>query len=115
MSRNASELKSEKNIVRPPQKDYPRGCLSLPMLEDIDRRLDLEKIKIMVDKLPGLERACLSLYYGIGSAKAFSLYLISRKIGAPEWMIKRYIARGILLLKRQIGETSLPARIHRHA
>ena len=106
------ELCGEEKDARDQFSDLADGT---DFREQFASSADSEKVVAILARLPGPERACLSLYYGIGSAKAFSLYLISRKIGAPEWMIKRYIVRGILLLKRQIGETSLPARIHRHA
>lgn len=70
-------------------------------------RHDQERIVELLASLPGPERTCMELFFGIGVERALPVYMIAKKLGTYEQWVERKLARGKLLLKRRIGGGSL--------
>lgn len=72
----------------------------------IDSRILVECLNL----LPGGERVCISMFYGIGFPRAFTRHLIARKLRSSEDWVQRRLARAEFLLKRHIEKRSLSGR-----
>jgi RNA polymerase sigma factor (sigma-70 family) len=78
--------------------------------ERFNRGIDSERVILMLASLPGPERVCLSMLFGVGHPCAYSVYAISKRLRAsPDW-VERKILRGKVLLKRQLKLDSLTER-----
>lgn len=95
--------KDEKKVHVPVQLKHDTS-------EEVHSRIDAERVALFLQDLPGPERVCISLFYGIGHARPISINMICRKLGAQPEYVKRRLARAELLLKRRIGLGSLPPR-----
>jgi hypothetical protein len=89
------------------EKSYEHFVDEVDYAERYERGIDADKIISLLSILPGPERVCLSLFYGIGISRPLSIFLISKKLSAgPDW-VKRKLARGEHLLKSHLQKGSL--------
>jgi RNA polymerase sigma factor (sigma-70 family) len=76
-------------------------------LSGLERDMDAHKLAELLDLLPGPERVCLALYYGIGYQRPHPVSVICRKLGAPRGWVDSRIMRAENMLKSWVGRTSL--------